>query len=346
MKMKLALPALAALLAASTAIGSAMAAEVNLMAYDARFETNYRKAVIEPFEQETGIKVNYTPASTSAEQIGILRAQKGNPTIDLSIMDTSTGRSGNKEGIFTEVDASVVTNINDLYEAAHVNKPFGPGLTFDYIGIIYNTERVPQAPTALADLWKPEFKGEIAWPGRSMDALMPTVVLNKSLGGDYKQNVDLAIAKLVELAPSVQTWAPAPDVYTVVMNGTAKIGIGWNSFAQYYADLSGGKLAIVPPAEGTVFQINTINQVANGPNPKEAQQFMNYALRPDVQARFSSLMAYAPTNSKAELPPEILKRTASRPDVMEKAIPMDWDYFASKRDEWLDLWRKDIMTTQ
>ena len=87
MKLKMALPALATVLVATTAIGSGLAAEVNLMGYDARFEENYKKAVIEPFEQETGIKVNYSPAGTSAEQIGILRAQKGNPTVDLSIME-------------------------------------------------------------------------------------------------------------------------------------------------------------------------------------------------------------------------------------------------------------------
>src|SRR5690606_20121444 len=104
-----------------------------------------------------------------------------------------------------------------------------------------------EPPTSIADLWGPEYKGEIAWASGTMDMLMPLIAFNKSLGGDYLQNIDLAIDKLAELAPSVQTWAPTPDVYTVVMNGSAKVGFGWNSFAQYYADLSNGKLGIVAP---------------------------------------------------------------------------------------------------
>ncbi|MCO5064594.1 MAG: ABC transporter substrate-binding protein [Rhizobiaceae bacterium] len=329
---------------ASVIAAPASAAEVNFMGYIARFEDNYKKAVIEPFEQETGIKVNYIAAGNSAEQIAILRSQKDNPQVDLSIIDVSVARSGNQEGIFAEVDPSIVTNMADLNPVALANKPYGPGVTFDYVGMLYNTDRVPTPPTAIADLWGPDYKGEIAWAAGTMDMLMPLIAYNKSLGGDYMQNIDLAIDKLAELAPSVQTFAPAPDVYTVVMNGTAKVGFGWNSFAQYYADLSKGKLGIVAPKEGTVFQINTLNLVKGGPNPKEAQEFMNYALRPDVQARFSALMAYAPTNTKAELPPEILERTAVRPDILEKTIPLDWTYLASKREGWNNEIRRRAMS--
>jgi putative spermidine/putrescine transport system substrate-binding protein len=339
--------ALAAVFAAmSLGARAASAEELNLMAYVASFQDNYTKAVIEPFEKETGIKVNYVTPGNSAQQLAVLRAQKNNPAVDLSIVDVSVARSANKEGLFAEVDPKVVTNIADLYEPAKANLPFGPGLTFDYIGILYNTDLVKPAPVSMTELWKPEYKGQIAWASGAMDDLMPMAVLQRSLGGDYKEGVEQAFDKLAELGPSVQTWSPAPDVYTVVMNGTAKVGFGWNAFAQYYAKLSNGKLGIVAPKEGTVFQINTINLVKNGPNPDAALKFMNYALRADVQARFSELMAYAPTNQKAQLPPELLARTAASPEIMNNAMPIDWDVFAAKREGWLDMWRKRIMASQ
>ena len=328
------------------AVSPAIAAEVNFIGYVARFEDNYKKAVIEPFEKETGIKVNYTAAGTSAQQIAIIRAQKDNPTVDLTIMDVSVARSGNQEDLYAEIDPTIVTNMADLHPLALANAPYGPGLTFDYVGMIYNTDRVTTPPKSIADLWGLDYKNEIAWAAGTMDMLMPLIAFNKSLGGDYNSNIDLAIAKLAELAPSVQSFAPTPDVYTAVMNGTAKVGFGWNSFAQYYADLSGGKLGIVAPTEGTVFQINTLNLVKGGPNPKEAQMFMNYALRPDVQARFSALMPYAPTNTKAQLPPEVLERTAARPDILDNTIPVDWTVLASKREDWFGQIRREAMGAQ
>jgi putative spermidine/putrescine transport system substrate-binding protein len=323
----------------------AWAAEVNVMGYNARFAENYMKVVVEPFMKKTGIKVNYYPALHSADELAILRAQKAKPQHDISIMDTSIARSANLEGLFVKPDRSVVTNIAELDDQATPNGEWGPGLTFDYFAILYDTQRVSTAPTALADLWKPEFKGQIAWNAApAMDSVMTMIVLNKSLGGDYTKTVQPAITKLAQLSPSVQTWSPTPDVYTLVMNGTAKVGVGWNAFARYYATTSNGRLGVAVPAEGTIFQINTINQVANGPNPKEAAIFMNYALSPEAQKALSDVMAYAPTNKKAALTGDALSQTAASPAIRAKVVPLDWTIFMENRDKWVQQWRREILS--
>ena len=54
-----------------------------------------------------------------------------------------------------------------------------------------------------------------------------TIIANKMAGGtDYRQGVDAGIAKVGELAPSVQTWDPKPDVYSPVASGQVGTAVG------------------------------------------------------------------------------------------------------------------------
>ena len=88
------------------------------------------------------------------------------------------------------------------------------------------------------------------------------IIIDKLAGGnDYLKSVEAGIAALGEIAPNVQTWDPKPEVYITIVYGQATLGVGWNARAQVNSDTSNGKLGAVPPQEGSVFQINTINLV-------------------------------------------------------------------------------------
>ena len=327
--------------------GRSHAAELTLIAYNGVFNDNYLKAVVEPFEKKTGITVHYYPVLYSAQNLALLRAQKDNPTIDVSIMDAMVARTGDQEGVFATIDPAKVPNMADVYDEGKVNGDYGPAVTFDHYVMIYDTKALNPPPTGLADLWKPEMKGQIAMNAApDISALMIMLVLDKSLGADYHKTVDPAVRKLADLAPSVQTWQPTPDPYTLVMNGTAKIGTGWNARAQFYHQSSGGRLGVIIPSEGSMFQINTISLVAKAPHPDEAAQFINYALSPEAQKAFTELMYYAPTNKKAVISGDALDRTAAAPQNRAKMEPLDWTFFVANRDKWLEEWRRRIISVR
>ena len=107
------------------------------------------------------------------------------------------------------------------------------------------------------------------------------------------------------------------------------------------ADTSGGKLGIVLPREGTVFQINTINQIAGGPDKDAAVRFIDYALSPEAQKAFTEAMFYAPTNAKAQISQAASARTAVR--SMDKVIPIDWIALASVRNAITEQWRRKVL---
>ena len=87
-------------------------------------------------------------------------------------------------------------------------------------------------------------------------------------GGDYTPVDRCRHRKLRELAPSVQTWEPNPDGYSLILNGVVRVATGWNARAQLYSDETNGRLGVLLPPEGSVFQINTINVTGGRQEPR------------------------------------------------------------------------------
>ena len=341
------LPRLVAMLGLLAAGATPAQADVTILGYQGIVADNYVKAVVEPFTKATGIKVNYRPVQTAVQNLGTLRAEKGNASVDLSIMDAIVSRTGNTEGIFEPVDEKDVPNIANLFPEARPNGQFGPGVTFDHLVLIYNTDEVKPPPAAFADMWKPANAGKVIFNGApSIEAYMLMILIDRQLGADESKTVQPAVDRLAELAPSVMSWHPTPDPFTLVANGTARIGIGWNARAQAYRDTSRGKLGVVLPAEGSMLQINTINLVKGAPSRAEALKFMNYALSPEAQAAFTNALFYAPTNRLAQPTPEAVRLSAASPEDRARMRPLDWSIFVANQERWLQLWRRQILSVR
>jgi len=131
------LGAAASLVPASAIAQSSPSGTINLMSYGGIFQDNYVKAVVEPFQQASGVKVNYVAAGTSAQMLGAIRAQKADPQIDVVIFDVSTATIGNAEGLFSKITAQEAPSLDDLYpEARAVGGPFGPAVTYDHLVLV------------------------------------------------------------------------------------------------------------------------------------------------------------------------------------------------------------------
>ena len=322
--------------------------EITFASYVGVFQDNYTVAVVEPFMKRfPAIKVRYFPVQNSAQMIGLLRAHKDDPELDVVFMDLAVARAGNTEGLFARLDPAQVPNAADVDPLGQIGDGFGPAVAFDHLVMLYNTAHVQPAPAGLVDFWNPAHKGKVSMPpAADVRAVALTIVLAQSLGADYRQTIDPAIKRLATLAPSVQTWEAKPDDYTLIANGTIDLAIGWNARGQLYRDTTQGKVGVLIPSEGSAFQANTINLVNKSKNPAAAQVFINYTLSPEAQARFAERMFYAPTNTKAQVGPEALARTAASPESRAKMLAIDWAYVGTVRDAWLNRWRREVISAR
>jgi putative spermidine/putrescine transport system substrate-binding protein len=222
-------------------------------------------------------------------------------------------------------------------------------ITYDNVVMIYNVEAYgARPPTSWEALWDPRQRGKVIVPaqgGGDIQAILLTIIANRLAGNDdYKRTIEPGVRKLVALAPSVQTWEPKPDAYTLVANGTANISFGYNARAQFFQDRTAGKLGSVAPRESSITQINVIGALKNAQDMEASHAFVDYALDPRTQARFAKAMYYAPTNTKAVVDPAVRDRIPFlNPTLRDAMIPVDWMSLGAMRRDLLRPWRRQII---
>lgn len=324
---------------------SATSGEINLIAYAGVWQDQYNAAVIEPFKAKyPDIKINYSSKRSSAEMLSALQGQKNDPATDVAIMDNSVSTTGNTQGLFDKIDEAAVPNLANVPEKFQDKDGFGPVVMLDAVGLLYDTATFPKAPESWDVLWDPAYAGKInvnAPP--SLLGLSLTAITSKMEGEDYTQSIDKSVAKLKEMAPGVQTFAPNPDEYQNVITGQTVLGLGQNARGQFYSDQSNKKMGVTFPKEGTVYQINTVNLVKDAPNKAAAETFINYALSPEAQTAFAKALFYAPSVTNAELPADVKDRVVPT-DGSLNIVPLDVQFLSSARDKWTDTWKRQIIT--
>ena len=318
--------------------------EITLVTYTGLFQDRYTAAVVEPFmKKNPDIKVTYFAVPTSAAMLGSLRAQKAAPQADVVIMDLSVSKAGTDEGLFEKLDEKNMPVISELYPVARNPEVAGVGVTFDNLVLIYNTDLVKEAPKSFKELANKAYAGKVVIAGMpDLQGLQLVMILDKATGGTgLAGKYEKGIEAMAPIAPNVLTWEPKPEVYAPIISGQAAIGVGLNARSQVNSDLSGGKMRAVLPIEGSVFQMNTINLVKNGPQGAAAKRFVAYALGTEAQKNFTEAMFYAPTNAKAQISAAAIDRTSAR--AMDRMIPIDWLGVAKVRDQITDQWRRKVI---
>ncbi len=320
---------------------------ITFMAYSGIVQTNYQKAVVDPFmKAHPDIKVTYYGLPNSAQMLGTLRAQKAAPQIDVCLFDSTFSKTGTDEEIIAPLGRDSMPVMADLDEHAFREGVGGPAVTYDNLTLIYAPEQVKPAPTSWKVLWDKQYSGKIAIPGMpDLTGAGLVFVANHMAGDDYTKSTKAGFAAVADMAPLVLNWDPKPDPYTFVIDGRAALGVGWNARGQIYTVQNPGRIAATLPSEGSFLIINTINLIKNAPNTDAAKQFIAYALSPEAQTAFADLMYYAPTNTKAKLSPETLaKIPVATPEGKAKMFPLDWMVVAAMRDKLNQDWRRQVLT--
>jgi putative spermidine/putrescine transport system substrate-binding protein len=108
----------------------------------------------------------------------------------------------------------------------------------------------------------------------------------------------------------------------------------------------GQPLRYVIPQEGGIGNLDTVDLVAGGPHPKEAQLYINMALSPLAQLGNGTDNPLGPTN-KLLVPilkeyPEMARRFPSSPEDLKNLYLPDWEKYLAHRDEVVDYWNRKM----
>ena len=90
--------------------GGAAAQELNVAIFGGSFADNVRTCVVEPFQRESGAKVNFV-LGNSVQNAARLRATRGRPDVDVAYMDLQVMVQAKAEGLLDKIDAGKISKV-------------------------------------------------------------------------------------------------------------------------------------------------------------------------------------------------------------------------------------------
>ena len=287
------------------------------------------EAVIDMFEEETGIEVIYDMFETNEEMYPVIEA--GGVTYDVVCPSDYMIQKMIENDLLAEINFDNVPNISNIDpEYMERSKSFDPENKYSVpycwgtVGILYNTSMVApeDVPTKWADLWDEKFSGEILMQDSVRDAFM---VALKSLGYSMNTTNDAELQEardlLIAQKPLVQAYV-IDQVRDKMIGGEAAVGVIYSGEMLYIQEEVENlgldyDLEYVIPEEGTNVWIDSWVIPANAKNKENAEKWIDFLCRPDIAKMNFEYITYPTPNKGAFdlLDEELQNNKAVFPDI-------------------------------
>ncbi len=301
------------------------------------------ETVIKPFEEKYDCTVIYE-GGTNSERLTKLMNDP-NSDVDVIYLAQQFAQNGFDAGLFDEIDYSRIPNAEFLLEKANFLKESkqGPATTMNRLGIIYNKEKVSEL-TSYADLWKPEFKDQIAIPEISTTFGPATVTIAANYAGvDYKDDQGTAAFEALEqLKPNlVTTYARSSDLKNMFVSGEITAALAADFAYTTMSEDAKANLVFVNPVEGAYLNFNTINIVKTSDQKDLAYLFIDHVLSVENQLSAAINVPEATVNTQVVLPDTVPSQLTTI-EIAEKSNVVDFRVVNELLAAWVDLWNRTI----
>ncbi|HDK7169200.1 TPA: extracellular solute-binding protein [Clostridium botulinum] len=259
------------------------------------------QSVIEQFEKEYNVKVNYSTFSSNEEMLAKLMG--GNVPYDLVVTSDYAIEIMTKQKLVQPIDKNNVPNLANIDKNV-LDLDFDPKNTYSlpYMwggnNIVIDKTKITKKITSFDDLWDSQFKNSMV----ILDdpRVMIGLALQKngySINTKNPKELQKAKEDLVKLMPNVKAF-DSESPKTLLINGEASIGYVWGTEA-YLAKLENPNLEVVLTKEGVIPQYDNFVIPKKAKNKKLAEEFINFIYKPEISAQVSEEFPYANPNKAA-----------------------------------------------
>lgn len=283
-------------------------------------------------------------AETYPKMVAAREADPTKPLIHFGFFNMDVTVKGTQSDMWASLDPNKIPNMNDVYEGFRRPDNKGIGWGMNGLGILYNTEFVPEPPTSWLDLLDPKYKGKVVlWDGDFKRHLVPIAHALGSNEGDVEESWSL----LSEAARNGQFLAFGTSndaMKNPLVQGEAWITVMSNSFARTWAD-EGAPVGYAIPKEGQI-AFPLLFQIVNGCTPEQiavASDIINMYLEPETLSQYCNITKSIPASSKATLSEELQADPAFSQEAVENAMFLDWDTMAEQDAAWKERWAREVI---
>ncbi|MGE5702554.1 MAG: ABC transporter substrate-binding protein [Clostridia bacterium] len=259
------------------------------------------QSIIDKFEQQYGVKVNYSTYSSNEEMLAKLSV--GSSGYDLAVASEYMVEMMRNLKLIQEINYGNIPNFKHIGDDFK-NLPFDPGNKYSIpymwgdVIIAVNTDKVKEKITGYKDLWNPKYNNSIVVLDDQRAIIgMALKKLGYSINEKDEKILQLAKEELKKLVPNIKAY-DSDSPKTMLVNGEAIIGYVWGGEVPL-ARKENPNIDFVLPEEGLYLWQDNFVIPKDAPHKKTAEAFINFLLTPEISAEISKDFPYANPNTEA-----------------------------------------------
>ena len=259
--------------------------------------------VIKDFEEEFGVRVNYSLFASNEEMYTKLL---GGTKYDVLVPSDYMIEKLLEDELLQPLDKEMITNIGNLYEGV-LNKSYDPDNTYSIpyfwgnVGIVYDKTIIDPADVESQGwevLRNEKYNGQIYMYDSERDSFMVALkALGYSMNTADEEELNAAYEWLVELDQKMDPAYVTDEAIDGLIYGEKAMGVMYSGDAAYILS-ENENMDYYVPQQGTNVWNDALVIPANASCPKLANEFINYVLTYDAAYDNSSYVGYASSNAE------------------------------------------------
>lgn len=257
------------------------------------------KRVIQAFERETGIHVNFSTYDSNEILYAKLRSSQ-HAIYDVILPSAYFVERMKKQGMLTQIEPNKLSHINNIdprfrTHAYDLGNQYSIPLIWGATGIFYNQSLLNNPPKTWKALWDRHLQGQLMLPDDSREVLSIALMALKRSPNDHNpRHIWAAYQKLLALIPNIKLFA-SDGIQAMIIDEDAIVGAAWNGDA-FKAQAENQTIQFIYPDDGFVIWIDCLAIPLNPPHLNEAYQFIDYMLKAQTAAHIALQEGHAITN--------------------------------------------------
>ncbi len=255
------------------------------------------------FEQETGVKINYSELTSNEEML--IKLRSADCIYDLCFPSDYIIEQLIAEDMVFPLDYSKIPNAKNISERMkEFTNGFDPGAKYSLpymwgtVGILYNTTMVDEEVDSWNILWDEKYTGQIWQYDSVRDAIGVSLLrLGYDLNTRSEAEVNEAKDELIKQIPLLQGKG-TDNIRDFMINNKAALAVVYSGDALYCCD-ENADLAYSVPKEGSNVWFDNVVIPKTSKNVEAAHAFINFINDANLAARNTEFIYYSTPNQGA-----------------------------------------------
>jgi putative spermidine/putrescine transport system substrate-binding protein len=303
--------------------------DLAIITYPGKLSEPHRWLADQMQKRHAGLKITLAP-SDSQDVVAQIKAAQGYSPYDAMPNDEPPHLIGIREGYIAKRDDTAIGNLASVYpDLLAKSQGYGVPATYSLVGIAYNTNTIKTAPRSWADLWNPEYRGQVGIARTSSNLGLATLVTAAKTFGGTESDLKPGWEKLKELQPKVSR---SPAILGQMLE-REEIAIAplWNNNTAIAAE-KGLPIKFVMPSPGAIAIISFFSAIAKTRNPALVNEWLNGILSPEYQTLAAGAPYYFGPTVKGVTVPDAAKPYVPSSEEQVLALrTIDWPLVVPQR---------------